>query len=170
MARFFFVVWPDRACARAFEALAPSLAEAAGGKAVPAEKIHMTLAFLGEIGDDGLRRAREAAQPVRAPPFDISIDLVGGFRRARMAWAGVSGASAPLLDLQARLDAALRASGFDLEERAFTPHATLARKTTRPLPTAAITPIAWRIDAFTLVRSDTGSGRYAIAERWELGV
>jgi len=170
VARFFFAVWTDGACARALEALAPSLAEVAGGKAVPAEKIHMTLAFLGEIDDDARRRASEAARPVALPPFDLALDRVGGFRRARVAWAGASQAPAPLLELQSRLEAGLRASGFDLEERAFAPHVTLARKTTLSLPPAAIAPIAWRIDAFTLVRSDTGSGRYAIEERWELGV
>src|SRR5256885_1011054 len=85
-------------------------------------------------------RGGEAAGPVRDPPFGIALDRVGGFRRARVAWAGASAAPAPLLDLQARLEAGLRASGFDLEERAFAPHVTLARKTARPLPLAVITP------------------------------
>jgi 2'-5' RNA ligase len=170
VARFFFAVWPDGACARALEALAPSVAEVVGGKAVPVEKIHMTLAFLGAIDDDARRRANAAAQPLRAPPFDITLDRIGAFRRARVAWAGASQAPAPLLDLQARLEASLRASGFDLEARAFAPHVTLARKAARPLPPAAIAPIPWRVDAFTLVRSDGGSGRYAVEECWKLGI
>jgi 2'-5' RNA ligase len=34
---------------------------------------------------------------------------------------------------------------------------------------AGITPIAWAVDAFTLVRSETGTGRYVVEERWALG-
>jgi 2'-5' RNA ligase len=81
----------------------------------------------------------------------------------------VSEPPAALLALQGTLGRRLRERGFVLEERAFTPHLTLARKTCRSMPLAATAVIAWRVDAFTLVRTEPGSGRYVIEDCWGLG-
>jgi len=86
-----------------------------------------------------------------------------------VAWAGPSIPPPELVALQEKLAARLGASGFALEEREFTPHLTLARRVERKVAVASVAPIAWEADAFTLVRSETGSGRYTIVERWPLG-
>jgi 2'-5' RNA ligase len=46
---------------------------------------------------------------------------------------------------------------------------TLARRIERPIPPAAIAPVAWNADELTLVRSESGTGRYTVLERWPLG-
>jgi 2'-5' RNA ligase len=46
---------------------------------------------------------------------------------------------------------------------------TLSRRALRAVPRARIDPIAWTVDAFTLVRSETGSGRYEVVERFAPG-
>ena len=165
MARLFFAVWPEPAAARELARVGESLAELAGGKPVPAEKIHMTLAFLGSLGEEETGAAVAAAAGVEAAPISMEIDSVGSFRRARVGWAAPSQPCAELAALQEALAAALRARGFRLEDRAFTPHATLVRKIGKPVPRAPMPAVRWRSRALTLVMS-TGDGRYEVVESW----
>jgi 2'-5' RNA ligase len=167
--RLFFATWPDDACSRSIEALLPTVREASGGKAVPLSKVHMTLVFLGEVGEAERDRAVEVGEAMKGRRFWMEIDRLGAFRRAGVAWAGASAPPTELLKLQSGLAAGLRDAGFVLEDRPFAPHLTLARKIERALSPAEIAPIAWTVDAFTLVRSETGTGRYVVEQRWELG-
>jgi len=169
VARLFLAVWPDAASAAALAALSGRLAAEAGGKPMPEAKIHLTLAFLGSIDEAARRDAIAAAKGIRAARFELVVDQVGSFRGARVAWAGLSRPPRQLLALQSALEAALRARGLALEERPFVPHITLVRNATRSIPRAPIDPVAWPVDAFTLVRSEAGTGRYVVEERWGLG-
>ena len=168
MARLFFAVWPDALAAAALATLARQVAGVCGGRPVPAEKLHLTLAFLGEVVAE---RATDlvGCAGFRARRFRLELDRVGAFRKAGVAWAGPSTPPPELIALQEKLSARLGASGFALEEREYTPHLTLARRVERKLPAASIEPVAWEADAFTLVRSETGTGRYTVVERWPLG-
>ena len=169
MGRLFFAAWPDARSASALAALAGRLAAEAGGKAMPEAKIHLTLAFLGMVDDSKRAAAIEAANATAWKAFDLAVDRTGSFRRARVAWAGISHPPPPLLALQSRLEGALRDRGIELDDRPFAPHMTLVRNAARAIPGSAIEPIAWRVDAFTLVRSETGTGRYVVEERWAPG-
>jgi 2'-5' RNA ligase len=168
VSRLFFAVWPDAAGAASLAALAGRLAEAAGGKPMPEAKIHLTLAFLGSIDAAARAAAVETAQTMIAAPFELRIDRTGSFRRARVAWAGISQPPRELLVLQSALEAGLRSRGLALDERPYVPHVTLVRNATRAIAGASIPPTAWRVDAFTLVRSESGTGRYVVEERWAL--
>jgi 2'-5' RNA ligase len=168
VAGLFFAIWPDPECARALEALSGRIAAQVEGKAVPASKLHMTLAFLGSIDAAAQLAAIDVGSAVRGAAFEATLDRLGSFRNARVAWAGMSRLPRALSALQASIDARLRQQGFPLEERPFAPHVTLARKTARTLRASALVPITWQVDAFTLVRSEPGTGRYAIEHRWEL--
>ena len=164
--RLFFALWPDAAAADALQRLAADVVVVAGGRARPAGKIHLTLAVLGDVED--LAGAQDAAAAIRAAPFDVRLDCVGSFRRARVSWAGMLRPDAALVEMQAELENQLRQRGFALEARPFTPHVTLARKADRPLPRAAIAPIEWKALELTLVRSMPGTGEYAVLEGWKL--
>jgi 2'-5' RNA ligase len=167
--RHFFAVWPDAQSAAALAALSVRLADEAGGKPVRAEKIHLTLAFLGAIPESVREAAIDAADATRGDSFSLAVDTMGSFRRARVAWVGISAPPPPLMRLQSALAAALASRGLELEDRPYAPHVTLARNVARPVATRAMAPIAWRVDAFTLVRSETGKGTYVVERRWELG-
>ena len=168
MARLFFAVWPGERCARELAAVGEALASLCGGRPVPAEKIHITLAFLGSIDETRRAPAGAAASSVAGSPIDMMVDAVGSFRKARVGWAAPSLEPGALVRLQADLAARLLAGGFVLEERAFNPHATLVRKLEKPVPPAPVEAMRWRSDAFTLARSE-GDGRYSIVESWKLG-
>lgn len=141
--------------------------QVAGGRATPAENIHLTLEFLGEIGEERLALLHDIAAAVRGRRFKLSMDRVGSFRRARVAWAGCESAAPQVMALQRDLSRRLRAEGFDLEDRPFAPHVTLLRKTEAAVPQARIDPIEWRVAEFALVASN--AGRYATLARWRLG-
>jgi len=169
MARLFFAVWPDTAGAARLEKLAGELAIVSEGKPVPREKAHLTLVFLGEVSAERAQAASEAAMDVRFAPFALTLDCVGSFRGARVAWAGSLAPQVELAQLQADLAGRLAKRGFVLEDRPFAPHATLARQVRKAVPRARIDPVEWTIDAFTLVRSESGTGRYAVMESFAAG-
>jgi 2'-5' RNA ligase len=166
--RLFLALWPREAARDALAEVGRSLAESASGKAVPAEKIHLTLAFLGEVAPERFDAVRAIADAARGAPFELALDGMGSFRKARVAWAGSSRLPGALVRLQADLEEGLRAAGFELEERPFAAHVTLARKIALPVAAAAMAPIRWEASEYVLARSETGTGRYSILERWSL--
>lgn len=169
MSRIFLALWPDEPAARRLGSLAVEVAAAAGGRAMPREKIHLTLVFLGEVPDERLGDVRARASAIREEAFEARFDRVGAFRRSGVAWAGMRSMPAALSRLQSGLAASLRGAGFPIEERAFAAHVTLARRITRPVPACDIDPIEWRARDFALVRSETGKGTYSTLESWRLG-
>ena len=97
------------------------------------EGLHVTLKFIGETQAEKTEMIRTAlaAIPFRAP-FSINFRGLGFFpnaRRPRVLWAGIE-SSPDLFELAAAVDAALHPLGIPREERAFTPHLTLARFST----------------------------------------
>jgi 2'-5' RNA ligase len=169
MARLFFALWPDASARDALAKLALDVTAVTQGRAVPAAKIHLTLAFLGEIADERRGDLEQAAGAQHGEAMRITLDRVGSFRKARAAWAAPSQPVEALNALQASLEQALRAHGLRLEERPFRPHVTLARGTRAPLPLASIAPITMRCDALALVRTEPGTGSYTTVESWHLG-
>jgi 2'-5' RNA ligase len=168
MARLFFALWPDESAREKLAALAHDVALVAEGKPVPGDKIHLTLAFLGEIPGDRQAQVMRVGEGTRGVPFRLDLDRVGSFRRARVAWAGCSQPPAPLIELQAALAANLASRGFALEERAFAAHLTLARKTAKALSPASIPAIGLQATDLALVLSEAGTGRYTTLESWPL--
>jgi 2'-5' RNA ligase len=168
--RVFFALWPDDPARARLAALGVRVAGEGGGRPVPAANLHLTLAFLGDVAVDRSGVAKRVAAGIRGTAFELALDRLGSFRRAGVGWAGPTRIPPSLAGLQSALDGALRAAGFDLEERAFAAHLTLARKLARPLPAMAIEPgVAWRVERFVLVESARESGRYTEVAAWELG-
>lgn len=94
------------------------------------EGIHLTLKFLGEISDEKSKQVSEALANLGGfKKFSIEVKGFGFFpeaRRPRVFWTGVEAPSA-LKDLAERVEAAMEKLGFAREQRAFSPHLTLAR-------------------------------------------
>ena len=164
--RLFFAIWPDAPAAHALAKLAVEVAGRTGGRATPAEKIHLTLAFLGEVAAERSAEVAAAGGALRVRPFELAFDILGWFRGARVAWIGCSQPAVELLHLQAALAADLRDRGFVLDDRPFAPHVTLARKIRRSVPRTSIPPIAWPVREVALVQSGEGTGRYTTIARW----
>ena len=96
----------------------------------PVENLHITSKFIGEWPEQRLEEMMQALGEVRAPAaFPIAVAGFGYLpnpHHPRMLFAGVQ-AGPELGGLARRIDDALVPLGVAREERAYTPHVTLAR-------------------------------------------
>ncbi|MFM2128606.1 MAG: hypothetical protein RL477_152, partial [Pseudomonadota bacterium] len=98
-----------------------------GARWVPAENLHLTLRFIGNVDETTAADLDAALMQVRGAPFDLAIEGAGSFSRGRfpsMLWAGVARSEA-LARLHERIDSTLQRAGCEPETRKFTPHVTL---------------------------------------------
>lgn len=139
------------------------------GRLTHPEDIHLTLVFLGTIPPEQRQCAEAAAGRMRSPAFDLSLDQVGCFPRARVVWCGTDRAPTPLVQLVMTLRHELRDCGLALDPRPYAPHATLARNA-RPLAARPLDqPIHWPVEAFVLAYGQEGPPpRYRVLQRWPL--
>ena len=174
--RLFFALAPTPAVLAEIEAAAEALGvPAAGGRRTRAEKLHLTLAFLGDfdaaagtraISQALLAGARAAANVLS---FDFVLDQAFSFAGARPLWL-LGGEAAPFKPLHVELMFALAAQQLVPRDagRPFQPHVTLLRDARAPLPRTSIEPIHWRARELALFDSQLATGRYDIVERWPL--
>ena len=94
--------------------------------------IHLTLAFLGELSDEQLSAAKQAADAAaqQITPFEFRLKELGMFgsqRQPRVIWMGIEESSGNLFRLHGVLNRELELRGFEVDTRPFSPHLTLAR-------------------------------------------
>ena len=96
---------------------------------VKPESLHVTLKFIGEKPESVGAEIEQTLGSVSAEPFELSFRGYGFFptaKAARVFWVGIE-ADAGLAQLAARVEGNLAGIGIAKEERAFSPHLTLAR-------------------------------------------
>ena len=130
-----------------------------------AAQAHLTLAFLGDLGDDALERVRASVRRVArsGAPFACSLRGAGAFPRAdaaRVLWLGWGDGVDEVTTLHAALRDALAEVGFEPEARRFHPHVTLARARA-PLDLRALVDdlAAWRSEPWTVSALDVMASR-----------
>jgi 2'-5' RNA ligase len=139
-----------------------------GADWVDPETYHITLRFIGEAGRGEAEEIDEALCALAAPGFDLALAGVDFFQtagRPRSLWAGVARSPA-LTHLARKIDRAIVQCGRDPEDRAFTPHVTIARLSDILLPrvmqyvgeNALYRSPGFAIDRFTLFESRQGKG------------
>jgi 2'-5' RNA ligase len=120
--------------AAARERLAALAGGVPGARWIPAENMHLTVRFIGDVDEPTAGDLAEVLAAVRARAFDIVIEGVGAFSRGRkpsVLWAGVARNDA-LMHLQGRIESVLVRAGLPPEPRRFSPHDTLARLKASP--------------------------------------
>lgn len=96
-----------------------------------ADKIHLTLKFLGDTRQEDVPRIGEALVNATrdVKKFSFTPDGLGCFpnlKQPRVVWVGVKDAAA-LIEMQNRIETYIVPLGFPKEDRAFSPHLTLGR-------------------------------------------
>ncbi|HEY7587202.1 MAG TPA: RNA 2',3'-cyclic phosphodiesterase [Thermoplasmata archaeon] len=122
-------------------------------KVVHAERLHLTLKFLGDTQEglvpEIIGIVHEACAGVA--PFAIRVRGTGAFpslSRMNVLWVGTEGAE-PLVRIAGILDDKMEALGYEREGRPWTAHVTLARvKGRRGLDLARDILVAHREDVF----------------------
>jgi 2'-5' RNA ligase len=183
MRLFVAVVPPANVLAELAMATEPLRLAAPGLRWAGTENWHLTLAFLGEVGEPALAglstRLERAAR--RHPPQRLALAGGGAFpaaARARVLWAGVEADRRALGRLAASVAAGARRAGAAPpdEGRKFRAHLTLARSAAPADLTSVVTGLrtfastAWTADSVQLVRSHLGNGapRYEAVGSWPL--
>jgi len=131
--RIFLAVFPPPQAQEVATAVIESLRRDGDGVSwVKRENLHYTVRFLGELGEDGTRRAAEAATEAASDHsvFEARLGGLGAFpsaRGARVLWVGLAEGAERLVALARSVEAALVRRGFDREGRRFEAHLTLGR-------------------------------------------
>ncbi|HEX9435230.1 MAG TPA: RNA 2',3'-cyclic phosphodiesterase [Burkholderiales bacterium] len=165
--RLFFALWPPAKTAHALAQWTHQVARDTGGTPTPSDKIHLTLAFLGEA-DPG--KAFNAAQRAQGARHALPIGHAYYWKHNKIVWVGPQGMPAPLAALVSQLHAALKEHGFVLEDRPFAAHITLLRKAKPPKALPPLPTLEWPVSEFLLVRSRTSpkGSTYEPIERFPL--
>lgn len=154
--RLFYALWPDDATRLALQALQEEIP----GRRIRPDNLHMTLAFLGEQDSERVEPLKEILRALPAFESLLSIDVLGYFRGARIAWAGMTEPNPALIHWQGALRDELAAGNFiGPRLETFQPHITLARDARRPAHTVLAVPIRWPANRVVLVESLGGIGR-----------
>ena len=93
------------------------------------ESLHVTLKFIGEQPEPAGEQIKQALSAIAASAVDIRFRGYGFFptaKSARVFWVGME-AGPQLATLASAIDEKMATLGIPQEERAFTPHLTLAR-------------------------------------------
>jgi RNA 2',3'-cyclic 3'-phosphodiesterase len=98
---------------------------------VPANNIHLTLVFLGDVVTTNVDALKDMlrTQVSAHSSFEITVGRLGAFpsfRKPRVVWIGVS-APPELSSLQREISQATVRLGYPAEDRPFSPHLTLGR-------------------------------------------
>ncbi len=159
-------------------ALARQLGRDVEARFVPAENYHLTLAFLGEMGEAEARDAMDAIGEACRTVGPVPIDVVGlgAFgKRAGGSGLWLEIAKDPeLVALAERVREGLAERGVDFDRsNSFLPHVTLARRAKLPsgaLPSLGF-PLPCEARSVTLYRSylEKGGARYKPLFTVELG-
>jgi RNA 2',3'-cyclic 3'-phosphodiesterase len=97
---------------------------------VKPESLHVTLRFIGEQPDSVVEQIQKALSGIQAGTPAIHFRGYGFFptaKSARVFWTGME-ASPELAVLAAAIDDRMASLGIPKEDRAFSPHLTLARR------------------------------------------
>lgn len=138
------------------------------GKAVRADNLHITLAFLGYVSDEQRDCVEAVAESISITPFNLCFDHVGWFKRPKVLWLGTDETPDSLTQLVASLNQGLRGCDIVLDDRPFATHLTLMRKV-KKFYDMDIEPIDWRVDQFCLVQSFTHPEgvEYRVIKSWQ---
>lgn len=161
--RCFVALWPDEAArARLAAVVREQQRRFPQARAMPAENLHLTLAFIGEL--DAARAAKLAAALDALPieSFAWTLDAVGAFERARVLWAA-GPPCAPLADLAQRVRTLLDTQRVPYDRKPFVAHVTLLRDLApadaRRAAAAIAPPIVLRAGRPLLMQSVQQHGR-----------
>ena len=134
-----------------------------GVRWLPAEQLHLTMSFIGQVEAQLQERLRAALATVRVPPFFLPIQGVGAFggERPTTVWAGIGRGHPHLFALHKHIQDAILQSGLEPDLRPFHPHITLGR--VKDVPRETLRPFLrrhedtefdlWQVTGFILFSS-----------------
>lgn len=142
------------------EAIDELRSQSISGNFTRPENLHLTLAFIGE--SENIPAIRNVIDRCAVPAFDMTVQGAGHF--GDLYWVGIE--NNPILkSLAEKLRTDLRASGFDIEAKAFKPHITIARQLTANKPVSISVPeTSMKVSRVSLMKSERINGKLTYTE------
>ncbi|MFW2405010.1 MAG: RNA 2',3'-cyclic phosphodiesterase [Gammaproteobacteria bacterium] len=168
--RLFFAVWPDAATRTELRRISRRAVRASGGRPVPPDNFHITLAFLGNQPEARFEAIVRAGTRVVAQPMELSVDRFGYWSKPRVFWIGPKTFPPQLEILASDLWKQLEPLGIPRERRPLRPHVTLARKVAAQPEVREPSPLIWKVTEFALIESVTHQrgAVYTVAQNYPL--
>ena len=160
--RLFLALWPDPAIRHALRERRDAWTWPRGASPVHADKLHVTLHFLGEVPSERVAKLRQGFA-VPFTPFTLSIGLPARWPHG-IAVLEPHTEPPELLALHAKLSKALVSLGLQPEARDYRPHVTLARRASHAVVPPESAPLIWQVDGYVLVESNGAS--YTVLEHF----
>jgi 2'-5' RNA ligase len=155
-ARLFLALWPEPEVRAALQEWRDGWRWPRAATPVAADKLHVTLHFLGNVTRE---RLPELAAGFAVPftPFELAFGVPKLWPHG-IAVLEPHTEPAPLLLLHAALAATLAGLGLQPEQRTYRPHVTLARRAAGAVVPSSGPPIRWDVRGYALVESRPGNG------------
>lgn len=169
-ARVFFALWPDPAVRHALAQLATDARAESDGRAIPADKMHLTLVFVGAVERARIDTLLRCAAELALRPFELELSTLGYWRHNRIVWAGAATCPPALRALVAAFSHKLEGIGIRFDDRPYVPHVTLVRDARKAPQSISVPPLSWHCKELVLVESMAAAraSRYDILARWPL--
>ena len=175
--RLFFALWPSAAERKALAATTATAIGQVDGQPVPAENLHVTLAFLGSVPGRGIADLIGIGGQGDYPRVELEFNRLEFWAKPKVLVAKPADSPTEGLEIVDRLWTSLEILGFARESRPWHPHMTIVRKVCRPPPenlrisprtAIAGEPAPWGL---ALVESTThpSGARYKPLAEWPLG-
>jgi RNA 2',3'-cyclic 3'-phosphodiesterase len=178
--RVFFALWPDEVLRTAFAQAIRKALRACGGRPVPTQSLHVTLAFLGSVLERRIPELTSVARRVAdafaadGTPLQLVFDRVEHWKKAQIVCATV-GADSPsavatIGSLAEMLKRESASAGFAPDLKPFRAHVTVARKVARTTRSLDMHSVLWSCTEFALVesRTEAAGAVYSVVESWPL--
>jgi len=163
--RLFFALWPSPEVRAGIiqrrERMTPP-----SHRPVPDHNLHLTLVFLGDQPESRLDQILALGDGLALPAFDLLLDRLGWFARARVVWLGGPRVAAGerLIEI---LTTGLDGLRLKFERRRWAPHVTLFRQVAQRPALPDVPLLDWPITEYSLIESVSGQP-YQVLRTWSL--
>jgi 2'-5' RNA ligase len=155
------------------ERLAADLRQRHGlkGRPTPAQRLHLSLNFVGDFRGPPTRavmeKAKALADKVSERAFAVTLNHVVGWKSEALVLLGDEGVIGAELLHAAIHKALVIGSMAPRREPQMSPHVSLLRDKAQ-VPETFVDPITWTASEFVLLDSVFGEGRHEVLGRWPL--
>jgi 2'-5' RNA ligase len=168
--RLFFAALPEFDTRQKLESVAAALRLPKEARRIPAQSLHMTLAFAGEVSNVQGAALRAVGAALRSPAFDVCLNLQDYWQKSETVVVSAGDEPPALRALHQRLRTELDHLEFAADPMPFRAHVTIARRVAQAPVLEQRSGTCWRVRAFHLVHSAKSAegSVYTVVDTWPL--
>jgi 2'-5' RNA ligase len=126
--RVFFAIFPDKFARAQLTYQAEQLVLICGGNPVRAQRIHLTLLFLGNIAAHRIGLLQQSMKNIAVKKFEFQLEEICYWKKNRIVYGQAKQFPTELFILVDSLKTTLSEAGLLIEKNIYKPHVTLVRQ------------------------------------------